>query len=103
MNSPLRFALSAALAVTFAFGAQPTFPRHPDSQPQPGVPKGETFKYEFTGSKVFPGTIHTVTVYVPKQYDPAKPARVHVNQDGVQNNAPVVFDNLIAKGELPVI
>jgi sugar lactone lactonase YvrE len=28
---------------------------------------------------------------------------VYVNQDGVQWNAPVVFDNLIARGEIPVL
>lgn len=42
-------------------------------------------------------------MYVPKQYDPAKAACVYVNQDGVQWNAPVVLDNLIARGEVPVI
>ena len=42
-------------------------------------------------------------MYVPKQYDPAKPACVYVNQDGVQWGAPVVFDNLIARGDLPVM
>jgi enterochelin esterase-like enzyme len=47
--------------------------------------------------------VHDVTVYVPKQYDGTKPACVYVNQDGVQWSAPTVFDNLIAKGELPVI
>lgn len=103
MKSPLRFALSLALLPCAAFAAEPTFPPHPDSVAQEGVPKGETIRYEFTGSKIFPGTTRTVTLYIPKQYDPAKPACVHVNQDGVQNNAPVVFDNLIAKGEIPVL
>jgi sugar lactone lactonase YvrE/enterochelin esterase-like enzyme len=41
-------------------------------------------------------------VYVPKQYDPAKPACVYVNQDGIQYNATAVFDELIHKGEMPV-
>ena len=75
----------------------------PDSKPQPGVPQGELIKFTFDGSKIFPGTSRDVTLYVPKQYDPAKPACVYVNQDGVQWNAPVVFDNLIARGELPII
>jgi sugar lactone lactonase YvrE/enterochelin esterase-like enzyme len=66
------------------------------------VPKGEVTKYTFANSKVFPGTVREYSVYVPKQYDPAKPACVHVNQDGVQFNAPAVFDELIAKGEMPV-
>ena len=34
-------------------------------------------------------------VYVPAQYTGKKPACVHVNQDGVQFQAPVVFDNLV--------
>ena len=49
------------------------------------------------------GTTREVTIYVPKQYDGTKPACVYVNQDGVQWSAPTVFDNLIARGELPVI
>lgn len=79
------------------------YPIGPDSKVQPGVPQGELIKFEFTGSKIFPGTSREVTIYVPRQYDPAKPACVYVNQDGVQWNAPTVFDNLIARGELPVI
>jgi sugar lactone lactonase YvrE/enterochelin esterase-like enzyme len=66
-------------------------------------PKGEVTKYTFEGSKIFPGTVRDYWVYVPKQYDPAKPACVHVNQDGIQNKAPEVFDQLIANKELPVI
>ncbi len=80
-----------------------TYPSHPDSVVQPGVPQGELLVREFADSKIFPGTTREVTVYVPQQYDPARPACVHVNQDGVQFNAPVVFDNLIARGELPVM
>ena len=74
-----------------------------DSKPHEDVPKGELIKFQFDQSKIFPGTVRDVTVYVPKQYDPAKPACVYMNQDGVQWNAPTVFDNLIAKNELPVI
>src|SRR5437773_6510108 len=69
---------------------------------EPPVPKGEVTKYTFDQSKIFPGTVRDYWVYVPKQYDPAKPACVHVNQDGVQFNAPVVFDQLIASKEMPV-
>src|SRR5262245_6975358 len=66
------------------------------------VPKGEVTKYTFDQSKIFPGTTRDYWVYVHKQYDPAKPACVHVNQDGVQFNAPAVFDQLIAAKEMPV-
>jgi gluconolactonase len=75
----------------------------PDSLVQAGVPKGELIKFDFSKSKVFPGTTRHVAVYVPKQYDPAKAACVYVDQDGVQFEAPIVLDNLIARGELPVI
>jgi sugar lactone lactonase YvrE/enterochelin esterase-like enzyme len=67
------------------------------------VPKGEVTKYTFDQSKVFPGTVRDYWVYVPKQYDPAQPACVHVNQDGIQFNAPLVFDELIHKKEIPVL
>ncbi len=67
------------------------------------VPKGDVTKYTFDKSNIFPGTTRDYWVYVPKQYDPAKPACVYVNQDGVQWNAPAVFDQLIAKGEIPVL
>ena len=97
---------SLALAFAGAAFAQKTpateYPITEDSKPHDGVPRGEVLKFVLEGSKIFPGTTRNITVYVPRQYDPAKPACVWVNQDGVQNNAPVVFDNLIAKGEMPV-
>ena len=80
----------------------------PDSQVQPGVPKGEVTKHSWT-SQIFPGTVRDYWVYVPKQYDATKPACVMVFQDGAgyinpEGNwrVPVVFDNLIHKKEMPV-
>ena len=80
----------------------------PDSLVQPGVPKGELTKRSWT-SRVFPGTTRDYWVYVPKQYDASKPAAVMVFQDGAGYvredgnwRVPVVFDNLIHKGEMPV-
>ncbi|HVK01852.1 MAG TPA: hypothetical protein VM490_00105, partial [Armatimonadaceae bacterium] len=52
----------------------------PDSQAQPGVPKGEVLKFSFEDSKVFPGTYRDYWVYVPAQYSPDKPACVYINQ-----------------------
>ena len=75
----------------------------PDSIVQPGVPQGELIQFDFSDSKIFPGTTRHVTVYVPKSYDPGTPACLYVDQDGVQWNGPVVLDNLIARKELPVI
>ena len=69
---------------------------------QAGVPKGEILKFTFEHSTIFPGTWREYWVYVPAQYRPEKPACVYVNQDGVQWKAPIVFDNLIYKNEMPV-
>ena len=81
----------------------------PDSQRQEGVPQG-TITTNIWKSKIFEGTIRDYYVYVPKQYAPDKPACVMVFQDGHaylnpegQIRAPIVFDNLIHKGEIPVM
>jgi gluconolactonase len=66
------------------------------------VPKGEIIKLVFDSSKIFPGTSRDISIYVPSEYNPEQPACVYVNQDGIQWNAPVVFDNLIYQKEMPV-
>ena len=68
----------------------------------PGVPKGEILKFTFSNSRIFPGTWREYWVYVPAQYRADKPACVYVNQDGIQWNAPIVFDNLIHQKAIPV-
>jgi len=81
----------------------------PDSQIQ-DVPHGEVIKMPaFTNSTIYPGTVRDWSIYVPKQYDAAKPACLMVFQDGGgyartngDSRVPVVFDNLIAKKEMPV-
>src|SRR5262245_59168603 len=83
------------------FAALVALPLRADDPPA-GTPKGYVTKYTFDHSKVFPGTVRDYWVYVPKQYDPAKPACVWVNQDGIQFNAPNVFDQLIHAKEMPV-
>ena len=70
---------------------------------QPGIPTGDVIKGEFDQSKVYPGTWREYWVYIPKQLDRAKPAPVMVFQDGLQYSAPIVFDNLIHKKEVPPI
>jgi enterochelin esterase family protein len=74
----------------------------PDSLPQPGVPKGTVTKHSWNNSRIYPGTVREYSVYVPKQYDPAKPACVFVCQDGDVYKASTVFDNLIYKHQMPV-
>ena len=82
----------------------------PDSLEQEGVPKGE-MRGPFTlPSMAYPGTQHTYWVYVPAQYDSAKPASLMIFQDGQAFIAPAgnlrafnVLDNLIYRREIPVM
>jgi enterochelin esterase-like enzyme/sugar lactone lactonase YvrE len=99
-------ALFAALAGSAGAGEE--YPLGPDSQRQVGVPRGTVTHYTWT-SKIFPGTVRDYWVYVPAQYAADKPACVMLFEDGksyVDENGrariPIVFDNLIAKREMPV-
>ena len=73
-----------------------------EARADPPAPKGEVVKHSFETSTVFPGTVRDYWVYVPQQYDPSQPACLYVNQDGLQYDAPAVFDRLIAAKEMPV-
>src|SRR5215212_7182938 len=102
--SVLLLAAAASLFGQTAPQAPPAGPPPgPDSQVQPGVPAGEVIKAEFDQSKVYPGTWREYWVYIPKQLDRSKPAPVMVFQDGLQYNAPVVFDNLIQQKTIPAL
>ena len=90
----LLFALFALIPIALALPAA--------DEAKVEVPKGEIKQYAFEKSKIFPGTTRTYSIYVPKQYDGKTPACVYVNQDGVQFKAPEVFDDLIAKKEMPI-
>jgi enterochelin esterase-like enzyme len=81
----------------------------PDSRPQPGVPSGTIDDFDMTASRVFPGTNRRYWVYVPAQYTASDPASLMVFQDGHlyldpkgEMRVPVVFDNLLHRGEVPV-
>ncbi|MEO7653170.1 MAG: alpha/beta hydrolase-fold protein [Bryobacteraceae bacterium] len=92
------FCLMALQAEEYTLGS--------DSQPQAGVPKGIVTKHKLEPGKFYPGTPHDYSIYVPSQYDPAKPAPFMIFLDGsgaLRDNVrvPVVFDNLISKRELP--
>ena len=102
----IRFFLCLALfggAAVAGLRAETNYPLTEDSKPHADVPAGELLKFTFDSSKIFPGTTREVSVYVPRQYNPATTACVYVGQDGGGYNAPVVFDNLIAKKEIPVL
>jgi len=80
----------------------------PESTRQEGVPQGKVTEHVWK-SDIFEGTIRRYWVYVPEQYDGTEPAAVMVFQDGHayvdeagQFRVPIVFDNLIHAGDLPV-
>jgi sugar lactone lactonase YvrE/predicted alpha/beta superfamily hydrolase len=86
----------------FAQIPEPNYPVDSASVEHAGVPKGELIKLVFDSSKIFPGTTRDYWIYIPQQYKPDQPACVYVNQDGIQWNAPTVFDNLIYQKQMPV-
>ena len=91
------------LLLPFAASPQaPGYPPHPDSRPQPGVPKGEIITATLADSHIFPGTSREYWIYVPSQYAPERPAALYVHEDGILFEAPTVFDNLIHRGEMPI-
>ena len=80
----------------------------PDSQPKADVPKGALKTFVWDKSTVFPGTVRTVTVYLPPGIQPGTPQSLMVWQDGSrhvdpmgQMRAGIVFDNLIHAGDMP--
>ena len=98
---------------SFAQSEKPAEPQKyelgPESKPVAGTPEGTVTKHSWT-SKIFEGTVRDYYVYVPAKYDAAKPTAVMVFQDGHayvnktgEYRVPVVFDNLMAKGDLPPI
>ena len=89
-------------AIAFAQSPQEKYSVDSASVEHAGVPKGEILKFTFNDSKIFPGTWREYWVYVPKQYNPEKPACVFVCQDGILWKAPTVFDNLIDHHEMPI-
>jgi enterochelin esterase family protein len=104
----LMAAAGLAIGLTPVWSQDEAYVKGPDSMPKPGVPKGTVTKSTWT-SQIFPGTVRDYWVYVPAQYDGKTPAALFVGQDGGgfvgesgSFNAPVVFDNLIHEGSMPV-
>ena len=109
LHNDMRILIPFVLCPLLSFAADDYKPG-PDAEPREDVPHGEVRRMApFTESAVFPGTTHEWQIYVPKQYDAAKPACVMIFFDGGgyanvggPTRVPVVFDNLIAKKEMPV-
>jgi sugar lactone lactonase YvrE/enterochelin esterase-like enzyme len=98
----------AAMVLPLVCGLAREYKPGPDSERRAGVPQGKVTRHAWT-SKIYPGTARDYWVYAPAQYKPDKPAAVMVFQDGggfaAEDGAwrvPIVFDNLIRRGEIPV-
>ena len=73
----------------------------PEIKPK-DIRSGETKQFRFAQSKIFPGTRHNVTVFIPAQYDGKKPACVYVKTDGFNPREKSMMERMIATGEMPV-
>jgi enterochelin esterase-like enzyme/sugar lactone lactonase YvrE len=87
---------------------KPKWEPHLDAVARDDVPKGTVEKMEPWESTIFPGTTRDWAVYVPAQYKAEQPAALMIFQDGERMRdvngrwrIPVVFDNLIARGDMP--
>jgi len=108
LRSPFLAALLLAAAPLPA-AAPGAFRPTPDHEPRPGVPTGTILPQPAWSSQVFPDTTRDWWLYVPAQYEPDGTAALMIFQDGSNYlrptgpwRAPVVLDNLIARGEMPV-
>lgn len=112
MCSPalLRLAPLLALGVGVCPGrAADEFRATRDHERQAGVPEGRVIAMPRWQSRIFPGTERDWWIYVPHQYHSNQAAAVMVFQDGHDYvnvkgtwRAPIVFDNLIHQGAMPV-
>ena len=102
--------LAVLITITLSVGARgASYVSGKDSLPQSGVQNGKVEKRTWDTSTIYPGVTSEYWIYVPAQYTDAEPACVIVFQDGEtylsadeSMRAPVVLDNLIHQGEMPV-
>ncbi len=87
---------------------KPAWEPHPDAVAKADVPRGTVEQMEPWESKIFAGTTRDWAIYVPAQYTADQPAALMVFQDGERMRdingrwrIPTVFDNLIARGDMP--
>ncbi len=109
---PATFLLGTSLWVAGSCQAAPTddvYLLGPDSLPHENVPKGKVLGPLTLPSNVFTNTTRHYWIYIPAQYDSAKPTCLMIFQDGQafvgpggDYRIPNVFDNLIYRREMPV-
>ncbi|WP_149275187.1 cupin domain-containing protein [Pareuzebyella sediminis] len=108
--SPLRYSLFLISVVFFnsVLFSQKEYEKGPNSDTYGDIPKGTVTKHTWK-STIFPNTNRDYYVYVPEQYTAGQTAALMIFQDGhtyVKKDGdfevPVVFDNMIAQGKMPV-
>ena len=82
-----------AVAISLCFAIFPFFAN---------AHSGEVIKFKMHDSKLYPGTVRDITVYVPKAYDGKSPACLWVSMSG-GNFMLDILDDLLAKGDIPTI
>jgi enterochelin esterase-like enzyme len=112
-----QFAAAVLVAVSFcaatrlfAAGEDDLYKLGPDSLAQDGVPHGKVVGPLTLQCEGYPGTQHTYWIYVPAQYDAAKPTALMIFNDGHAMMNPEgnvramnVLDNLIYRREIPTM
>ncbi|MES2595240.1 MAG: RICIN domain-containing protein [Verrucomicrobiota bacterium] len=86
-----------------ARSAEPAPPAYtaPEIKPE-AIKEGRIETFQFTQSRVFPGTVREVTIFIPAQYEASKPACVYVKTDGYNPREKVLLETMIATKEIPV-
>lgn len=107
----MRFADGAACRWRYAVDGKPFGGYHdleaykmpPESRQSSDIQPGKTEQQPPLTSKIFGGTKHDWWVYTPANFDSTKESNLVIFQDGqwAHGYAPVYFDHLISKGDLP--
>ena len=103
-----QFFLVAIMLICSVVAAQESYKLGPNSLYYKGIPAG-TITHHSWESKIYPNTTRDYAVYVPSHYHESRPAALMVFQDGHTYlkedghfRVPVVFNNLISQGKMPV-
>ncbi len=110
LPNALRWLWSDEVEVTASVSPQtsPAWEPHADAVERNDVPHGVVEQMSPWESTVLENTVRDWSIYVPAQYDKDQPAALMIFQDGQSFakttgrwRVPVVFDNLIARGDMP--
>ena len=98
----LAVALVIGTATHYSFAEEKAPTYEPPAIALADIKEGAIKQFKFTASKVFPGTVREVTVFIPAQYDGSKPACVYVKTDGYNPREKTLMETMIATREMPV-